>query len=100
MTSNSQTHRHRISCQRIFGKDTKPYPVQSLFGGRKLHLGTMTPAPKTPGPTFRPQRLRLVLILLLAYLLSVFEIAHSRIGNCANFSVSTTQTVENRSSTR
>src|SRR5260370_4753333 len=50
--------------------------------------------------TFRTQRLRLVLTLFLSCLLIIFEIAHSCIGNCTSFTVSTAQASENKSPTR
>jgi len=67
----------------------------------------MTPTPEIPGcktyraiRTFRTQGLRLALILCLAHLLIISDIAHAGIGNCESFTFSTAQASENKSPTR
>jgi len=67
----------------------------------------MAPTPEIPGyktyramRTFRTQGLRLALILCLAHLLIISDIAHAFIGNCESFTVSTAQASESKSPTR
>jgi hypothetical protein len=64
----------------------------------------MTPTPESPAyramRTVPTQGLRLALILCLAHLLIISDIAHACIGNCESFTFSTTQASENKSPTR
>jgi len=67
----------------------------------------MTPTPEILGykiyramRTFRTHGLRLALILCLARLLIISDIAHACIDNCLSFTVSTAQASENKSPTR